>query len=133
MGEKCKTEKPRHRHSRLKSHDIEFLRNSDPYAPWYFLALMFRILLFHPIIRFRKLVFQILCSRFGVLGFYHSRIGVPCPCSAFLGFTTYYPGLTANSNAPFCFDRMEWLFGFFRPGGLVHHSWREFLKYNLDF
>ena len=29
-----------------------------------------------------------------------------------------------------------WLYGvsqFFRPGGLVHHSWREFLKYNLVF
>ena len=28
-----KAEKPRHRDSKTKSHDIEFPRNSDPYAP----------------------------------------------------------------------------------------------------
>ena len=28
-----KTKKPRHRESKAKSHDIEFPRNSDPYAP----------------------------------------------------------------------------------------------------
>ena len=30
-----KAEKPRHRDSKTKSHDIEFPRNSDPYAPRY--------------------------------------------------------------------------------------------------
>ena len=38
-----------------------------------------------------------------------------------------YPGLTANFNAPFCFDRMECL-DCFGPGGLVDHCWREFFK-----
>ena len=31
-----------------------------------------------------------------------------------------YPGLTVNSNAPFCFDRVECL-EFFGPRGLLHH------------
>ena len=43
-----------------------------------------------------------------------------------------YLGLTANSNAPFCFDRIECL-DFFGPGGLFHHNWRELLRYNLVF